>query len=84
VYYFSDSTALFRFIDSAWKYLHEIEDGVYLPSGIGILRPVLDQKLESRLLDMKIPRCMSTQHPDNAAVPFFASSSVLAGEKDRS
>lgn len=31
---------------------------------------------------MKIPRCMSTQHPDNASVPFFASSSVLAGENE--
>lgn len=30
----------------------------------------------------KIPRCMSTQHPDNATVPFFASSSVLAGEEE--
>ncbi len=31
---------------------------------------------------MDIPRCMSTQHPDNASVPFFASSSVLAGEDE--
>jgi len=31
---------------------------------------------------VRIPRCMSTQHPDNAAVPFFASSSVLAGEDE--
>jgi phosphoenolpyruvate carboxylase len=29
-----------------------------------------------------IPRCMSTQHPDNASVPFFASSPVLAGEDE--
>ena len=29
-----------------------------------------------------IPRCMSTQHPDNATVPFFATSSVLAGEDE--
>jgi phosphoenolpyruvate carboxylase len=29
-----------------------------------------------------IPRCMSTQHPDNASVPFFASSAVLAGEDE--
>ncbi len=28
------------------------------------------------------PRCMSTQHPDNATVPFFASSAVLAGEEE--
>jgi phosphoenolpyruvate carboxylase len=31
---------------------------------------------------MNIPRCMSTQHPDNASVPFFASSSILAGEDE--
>ncbi|MCS7178692.1 MAG: phosphoenolpyruvate carboxylase [Anaerolineae bacterium] len=29
-----------------------------------------------------IPRCMSTQHPDNATVPFFATASVLAGEDE--
>ena len=29
-----------------------------------------------------IPRCMSTQHPDNASTPFFASSSILAGEDE--
>ena len=29
-----------------------------------------------------VPRCMSTQHPDNASVPFFASSQVLAGEDE--
>ncbi|MDA3936626.1 MAG: phosphoenolpyruvate carboxylase [Actinomycetota bacterium] len=29
-----------------------------------------------------IPRCMSTQHPDNATVPFFATSGVLAGEDE--
>ncbi|MBE0417538.1 MAG: phosphoenolpyruvate carboxylase [Coriobacteriia bacterium] len=29
-----------------------------------------------------VPRCMSTQHPDNATVPFFASSAVLAGEDE--
>ncbi len=29
-----------------------------------------------------VPRCMSTQHPDNASVPFFASSPVLAGEDE--
>lgn len=28
------------------------------------------------------PRCMSTQHPDNVSVPFFASSPVLAGEDE--
>lgn len=26
----------------------------------------------------KIPRCMSTQHPDNVAAPFFADSDVRA------
>lgn len=31
---------------------------------------------------MNIPRCMSTQHPDNVSVPFFASSAVLAGEDE--
>lgn len=30
----------------------------------------------------RIPRCMSTQHPDNASIPFFASSQVLAGEDE--
>ncbi len=29
-----------------------------------------------------VPRCMSTQHPDNVTVPFFASSPVLAGEDE--
>ncbi|BCW97932.1 MAG: phosphoenolpyruvate carboxylase [Armatimonadota bacterium] len=31
---------------------------------------------------MNVSRCMSTQHPDNASVPFFASSPVLAGEDE--
>lgn len=30
----------------------------------------------------RVPRCMSTQHPDNVSVPFFAASSVLAGEDE--
>ncbi|MBN1170505.1 phosphoenolpyruvate carboxylase [Candidatus Micrarchaeota archaeon] len=30
----------------------------------------------------KVPRCMSTQHPDNVAHPFFADSEVLAGESE--
>lgn len=30
----------------------------------------------------RIPRCMSTQHPDNATVPFFSASPVLAGEDE--
>lgn len=29
-----------------------------------------------------IPRCMSTQHPDNVTAPFFASSPVIAGEDE--
>ncbi len=29
-----------------------------------------------------VPHCMSTQHPDNVSVPFFASSAVLAGEDE--
>ena len=31
---------------------------------------------------INVPRCMSTQHPDNATVPFFAASSVLVGEDE--
>ncbi|RQD77476.1 phosphoenolpyruvate carboxylase [Desulfonatronospira sp. MSAO_Bac3] len=31
---------------------------------------------------MKIPRCMSTQHPDNASAPFFSTNCVLAGEDE--
>ena len=27
-----------------------------------------------------VPRCMSTQHPDNVNSPFFSDSEVLAGE----
>lgn len=30
----------------------------------------------------KIPRCMSTQHPDNVSAPFFADSELLAGEAE--
>lgn len=29
-----------------------------------------------------VPRCMSTQHPDNIATPFFSDSDVLAGESE--
>ncbi|GAB4276104.1 MAG: phosphoenolpyruvate carboxylase [Coriobacteriia bacterium] len=29
-----------------------------------------------------IPRCMSTQHPDNVTIPFFASTPELAGEDE--
>jgi len=31
---------------------------------------------------MNVPRCMSTQHPDNVATPFFSDSDVLAGEAE--
>lgn len=30
----------------------------------------------------KIPRCMSTQHPDNASIPFFSESSVIEGDAE--
>ena len=32
--------------------------------------------------DVKIPKCMSTQHPDNVNLPFFAESSELGGEDE--
>lgn len=31
---------------------------------------------------IKIPRCMSTQHPDNVVTPFFAEEGVLGGEDE--
>ncbi len=31
---------------------------------------------------IKIPRCMSTQHPDNVATPFFSEHSVLEGDAE--
>jgi phosphoenolpyruvate carboxylase len=31
---------------------------------------------------MKIPRTMSTQHPDNVTIPFFSESSVLKGDEE--
>lgn len=31
---------------------------------------------------IKVPRCMSTQHPDNASTPFFSNSSVIEGETE--
>ena len=31
---------------------------------------------------MKIPKCMSTQHPDNARIPFFSDNSVIEGEAE--
>ncbi|MGC8870486.1 MAG: phosphoenolpyruvate carboxylase [Brevinematia bacterium] len=33
-------------------------------------------------MSKKIPRTMSTQHPDNANVPFFSNSSVLQGDDE--
>jgi phosphoenolpyruvate carboxylase len=30
----------------------------------------------------KIPKCMSTQHPDNVNAPFFAEESILSGEDE--
>lgn len=31
---------------------------------------------------IEVPRCMSTQHPDNIATPFFSDSEILAGEAE--
>ncbi|MBM4465391.1 MAG: phosphoenolpyruvate carboxylase [Chloroflexi bacterium] len=31
---------------------------------------------------MKIPKCMSTQHPDNVTIPFFATNFELGGEDE--
>ncbi len=31
---------------------------------------------------MKVPKCMSTQHPDNVSFPFFTDSSELSGEDE--
>ncbi|MBS3091600.1 phosphoenolpyruvate carboxylase [Candidatus Pacearchaeota archaeon] len=31
---------------------------------------------------LKIPRCMSTQHPDNVTIPFFAENTELGGEDE--
>ena len=31
---------------------------------------------------LRIPRCMSTQHPDNVAMPFFAQSALLTAEDE--
>ncbi|MEM2918742.1 MAG: phosphoenolpyruvate carboxylase [Candidatus Altiarchaeota archaeon] len=33
-------------------------------------------------MQKKIPRCMSTQHPDNVNLPFFAENSELSGEDE--
>src|SRR3989344_2554498 len=30
----------------------------------------------------KVPRCMSTQHPDNVSTPFFSSSSIIEGDAE--
>lgn len=34
------------------------------------------------LIMINVPRCMSTQHPDNVTTPFFSDSDVLAGEAE--
>ncbi len=34
------------------------------------------------IVRMKIPRCMSTQHPDNVNVPFFSKSPKIGGEDE--
>jgi phosphoenolpyruvate carboxylase len=31
---------------------------------------------------IEVPRCMSTQHPDNVTTPFFSDSDILAGEAE--
>jgi phosphoenolpyruvate carboxylase len=31
-------------------------------------------------MDIKVPRCMSTQHPDNITSPFFSDTETIAGE----
>ena len=33
-------------------------------------------------MERKIPRCMSTQHPDNVHAPFFVHDSILGGEDE--
>ena len=33
-------------------------------------------------MERKIPRCMSTQHPDNVHIPFFAEDSEMRGEDE--
>jgi phosphoenolpyruvate carboxylase len=35
-----------------------------------------------RLIMRNVPRCMSTQHPDNVTTPFFSDSDILAGEAE--
>ena len=34
------------------------------------------------MADIRIPKCMSTQHPDNVSMPFFAENSELGGEDE--
>ncbi|HDD46297.1 MAG TPA: phosphoenolpyruvate carboxylase [Candidatus Aenigmarchaeota archaeon] len=34
------------------------------------------------MMERKIPRCMSTQHPDNARIPFFSDGSIIDGETE--
>ncbi len=37
---------------------------------------------ENDFVPEKIPKCMSTQHPDNVHTPFFAADNVLGGEDE--
>ncbi|MHA1255924.1 MAG: phosphoenolpyruvate carboxylase, partial [Promethearchaeota archaeon] len=32
--------------------------------------------------EIKIPRCMSTQHPDNVNSPFFTKNAIIGGEDE--
>jgi len=34
------------------------------------------------VVELKIPRCMSTQHPDNVTSPFFTNNAILGGEDE--
>ncbi len=34
------------------------------------------------MVELKIPRCMSTQHPDNVTSPFFTNNAILGGEDE--
>ena len=36
----------------------------------------------SKTVPRNIPRCMSTQHPDNVSLPFFTESTVMGGEDE--
>ncbi len=38
--------------------------------------------MKGTVIDMQIPRCMSTQHPDNVHTPFFSSGEIIFGEDE--